>query len=102
MYMLMAVTTRAVCRGICDAVKNGWTANERNVDFVEAQTCAMGLADDFHKSPVMLEAILKAPQLQDMSQLSSLLGTGSYYQGVLPNTLTLLHSLNRPVHRGQK
>lgn len=98
MYMLMEVTTRAVCRGICDAVKNGWTANERNVDFVEA----MGLADDFHKSPVMLEAILKAPQLQDMSQLSSLLETGSYYQGVLPNTLTLLHSLNRPVHRGQK
>lgn len=101
-YGLMEVTTRDVCRGTGATVKNGWTANEGKVNFTEARLCAVGLADDFHKSPVIFEAILKAPQLQDMSQLSSFLGTGSYYQGVLPNTSTLLHSLNRPVHKGQK
>lgn len=98
----MEVTTRDVCRGAGVAVKNGCRANEGKVNFAEARLCAMGLADDVHKSPVMLEAILRAPQLQDMSQLSSFLGVGSYYQGVLPNTSTLLHSLNRPVHKGQK
>lgn len=70
-YGLMEVTMRHVCRG---TVKNGWTANEGKVNFPEAWPCAVGLADDFHKSRVMLEAILKAPQLQDMSQLSSFLG----------------------------
>lgn len=98
----MEVTTRDVCRGTGEAVENGWRANEGKVNFPETWLCAVGLANDFHKSPVMVEAILKAPQLQDMSQLSSFLGTGSYYQGVLPNTSTLLHSLNRPVHKGQK
>lgn len=91
---------RDVCGGTDHIIKNGWTAKEGNLS--EAQPCAVGLADDFHKSAVMLKAILKAPQLQGMSQLSSFLRIGSYYQGVLPNTSTLLHSLNRPVHKGQK
>lgn len=102
MYGLMEVTTRDVCRGTNEVVKNSWSANEGKVNFAEAQPCALGFARDFHKSLVTLEAILKAPQLQDMSQLSSFLGLGSYYQGVLPNILTLLHSLNRRVHKGQK
>lgn len=87
----MGMTARDNCRGIGEAVKNGWAASEGKVNFPEAWPCAVQLADDFHKSAVTLEAILKVPQLQNMSQFSSFLGIGSYYQGVLPNAAALLH-----------
>ena len=53
-YGLMEVTTRDVCRGTGEGVKNGWRASEGKVNLPENQPCAVGLADDFHKSPVIL------------------------------------------------
>lgn len=60
MYGLVEVTTRGVYRGAGEAVKSGCGANEGKVNFPKTRLCAVGLANDFHKSPVMLGVILKA------------------------------------------
>lgn len=57
---LVEVATRDVCRGAAEAVKSGCGANEGKVNFPKTRLRAVGLANDFHKSSVMLGVILKA------------------------------------------
>ena len=59
-------------------------------------------ANGLHKCQEKVQAVLKAPRPEDVSQLRSFLGFVNYYHRFLPNLATALHSLNQLLQTGRK
>ena len=57
-------------------------------------------ASGLHTTPSKVEAVQKAPQLQNVQDLRSFLGLVHYYGKFLPNLATLLHPLNHLLKDG--
>ncbi|XP_051785433.1 uncharacterized protein K02A2.6-like [Erpetoichthys calabaricus] len=55
-----------------------------------------------HKSPDKIDAVLKAPQPENVTQLRSFLDLVNYYHRFLPNLSTVLHPLNCLLQKGSK
>ncbi|XP_028656990.1 uncharacterized protein K02A2.6-like [Erpetoichthys calabaricus] len=55
-----------------------------------------------HQSPDKIDAVLKAPQPENVTQLRSFLGLINYYHRFLPNLSTVLHPLNCLLRKGNK
>ena len=50
--------------------------------------------EGLHKAQDKMDAVLKAPRPENVSQLRSFLGLVNYYAKFLPNVATVLHPLN--------
>ncbi|XP_026065967.1 uncharacterized protein K02A2.6-like [Carassius auratus] len=75
----------------------GLRANKEKCEFFKSQISYCGHVidkDGLHKSQDKIEAVLKAPHPQNVSQLRSYLGLVNYYHKFLPNLSTVLHPLN--------
>lgn len=59
-------------------------------------------ANGLHKCHEKVQAVLKAPRPQDVSQLRSFLGFVNYYHRFLPNLAMVLHPLNELLQAGRK
>ena len=55
-----------------------------------------------HKSQDKVEAVLKAPRPENLSQLRSYLGLVNYYHKFLPNLASVVHPLNTLLQLGTK
>lgn len=83
----------------------GLRAKRNKCDFFKSEISYCGHVIDkhgLHKLKEKIEAILQAPNPQNVSQLRSYLGLVNYYHKFLPNLATTLHPLNALLQTGAK
>lgn len=83
----------------------GLRARRDKCEFLKASVTYCGHtidANGLHKCQDKVQAVLKAPRPQDVSQLRSFLGFVNYYHRFLPNLATVLHPLNELLQQGRK
>lgn len=83
----------------------GLRANRDKCEFFRKEISYCGHVidkDGLHKSQDKIEAVLKAPQPENVSQLRSYLGLVNYYHKFLPNLSTVLHPLNALLQTGSQ
>ncbi|KAL4008501.1 hypothetical protein ACER0C_002353 [Sarotherodon galilaeus] len=85
--------------------KYGLRANKNKCEFFKDAIEYCGHKIDrhgFHKTKDKVEAVLKAPEPKNVSQLCSFLGLVNYYHKFLPNLSTVLHPLNSLLQQNVK
>ncbi|XP_062865163.1 uncharacterized protein K02A2.6-like [Trichomycterus rosablanca] len=83
----------------------GLRAKREKCEFFKSKISYCGhVIDKFglHKSQEKVEAVLKAPRPENVSQLRSYLGLVNYYHKFLPNLASVLHPLNKLLQIGTK
>lgn len=85
--------------------KYGLRANKNKCEFFKDAIEYCGHKIDrhgLHKTEDKVEAVLKAPDTKNVSQLRSFLGLINYYHKFLPNLSTVLHPLNSLLQQNVK
>lgn len=83
----------------------GLRAKREKCEFFKSEISYCGHVIDKHglqKSQEKIEAVLKAPKPENVSQLRSYLGLVNYYHKFLPNLASVLHPLNALLQTGAK
>ncbi|MGH0157174.1 UNVERIFIED_CONTAM: hypothetical protein FKN15_033151 [Acipenser sinensis] len=83
----------------------GLRAKREKCEFFKLSVTYCGHTIDgqgLHKCADKIQAVLEAPQPQDVSQLRSFLGFVNYYNRFLPNLATVLHPLNQLLQIGHR
>lgn len=83
----------------------GLRANREKCEFFKNEISYCGHVIDKHglqKSQEKIEAVLKAPKPENVSQLRSYLGLVNYYHKFLPNLASVLYPLNALLQTGAK
>ncbi|XP_061128573.1 uncharacterized protein LOC133150206 [Syngnathus typhle] len=83
----------------------GLKANKKKCEFFKESIEYCGHKIDkhgLHKTQDKIEAVVKSPQPENVSQLRSFLGLVNYYHKFLPNLSTVLHPLNALLHQNAK
>ena len=83
----------------------GLRAKREKCEFFKSEISYCGHVIDrfgLHKSQDKVEAVLKAPRPENVSQLRSYLGLVNYYHKFLPNLASVVHPLNTLLQLGAK
>ena len=83
----------------------GLKANREKCEFFKDRVQFCGHEIDkrgLHKTGEKVEAIVNAPQPENVGQLRSFLGLVNYYNRFLPNLSTILHPLHQLLEQGNK
>ena len=81
----------------------GLRARKEKCEFFKESVAYCGHIIDsqgLHKSPDKIEAVVRAPAPQKVTQLRSFLGLVNYYHKFLPNLATVIHPLNNLLRTG--